>query len=367
MVSRRRNLRRTNSLARARASSLRRQIHLSSTSLARMEKDNWDRDSRIHRWRFVRKLRMRQLVITFSLLIAATVCAGDTSQICITFDDLPVVRASTAESAKALTVKMLRAIRAEKIPAIGFVNENKLERDGKVDHAMVELLRLWNGAGLELGNHTYSHMDLHRTSLEAFKQDVIRGENITREILKDKANEARYFRHPYLHTGTDQETKRKLEQFIASRGYTVAPVTIDNSEWIFALAYDKAGGDQDLKQRIADSYITYMRDKITYYENQSRMLTGRNVRQILLLHANQLNADFLPALLDMIRQKGYTFISIGEALQDEAYKLPDSFMGQAGISWIHRWAITRGVNKDFFTGEPLTPPFVLEVAGITEE
>ena len=283
----------------------------------------------------------------------------------ITFDDLPVVRAASAESARGITIKLLKNITAEKIPAVGFVNENKLERDGKVDPAMVALLKMWIDAGLELGNHTYSHMDLHHNATDVFEQDVIRGETITRALLKEKGKELRYFRYPYLHTGRDIETKSKVAEFLASRGYRNAPVTIDNAEWIFALAYEKADGD--LKQKIADSYISYMSDKIAYYERQSRRLTGRNIRHVLLLHANQLNADFLAQLIKMIRAKGYQFITLQEALKDEAYDLPDSFIAAGGISWLHRWAITRGEKKEFFQGEPVAPPFVMETAGVTEE
>jgi len=58
---------------------------------------------------------------------------------------------------------------------------------------------------------------------------------------------------------------------------------------------------------------------------------------------------------------------IDEALKDNAFTSADTFTGAAGISWIHRWAITRGVAKDFFKGEPATPEFVMKLAGVTSE
>ncbi len=42
----------------------------------------------------------------------------------------------------------------QRIPAIGFVNENKLESGGTVDPARVKLLERWLDAGLELGEPT---------------------------------------------------------------------------------------------------------------------------------------------------------------------------------------------------------------------
>ena len=301
----------------------------------------------------------------FYFIILCLVSIANAGEMAVTFDDLPAVRPADVVDAKQITVRLLETIATEKIPVTAFVNETKLETDGQVDPAMVALLRMWLDAGLELGNHTYSHMDLHQNSLPLFEQDVIRGETVTSELLKQKGKRLRYFRHPYLHTGTDLETKQKLSAFLSERGYTIAPVSIDNAEWIFALAYDRV--DEPTKSKIVDAYIQYMREKISFFENESRKLLGRNIRHILLLHANHLNADHLPQLIQMIRQKDYRFISLDEALQDEAYKLPDTFTGRGGISWIHRWALTRKVEKDFFKGEPEAPPFVMQAAGVTEE
>jgi len=87
------------------------------------------------------------------------------------------------------------------VPAIGFVNERKLQPGGSVDPRRVALLQQWLDAGLELGNHTFSHTDLHRASVQVFQRDVLEGEKVTRRLLAAKGNTPRYFRHPFLHTG----------------------------------------------------------------------------------------------------------------------------------------------------------------------
>jgi peptidoglycan/xylan/chitin deacetylase (PgdA/CDA1 family) len=309
--------------------------------------------------------RISRLALTLFVYFSFAIKLLTAADMCVTIDDLPVVRPASVQAAKELTAKLLQTITAEKIPAVGFVNQIKLEQQGKLDPAMVDVLKMWLNAGLELGNHSYSHMDLHKSSAADFEQDVIRGEAITKQLLKEKGKELRYFRHPYLHTGTDLETKHRIEKFLSGRGYTIAPVTIDNAEWIFALAYEKVSAE--LKPKVAESYISYMSDKIAFFEKESQQLIGRNIKHILLIHANQLNADHLPELIRMIRTKGYAFITLSEALQDKAYRLPDSFTGVGGISWLHRWAISRGVNKDFFKGEPIAPPFIMEAAGVEEE
>jgi len=210
---------------------------------------------------------------------------------------------------------------------------------------------------------------LNDTPLDEFEADVIRGEPTVQELLAAKGKRLRYFRHPFLQTGRSIDKKREFESFLAGRGYTIAPVTIDNSDWIFARAYDNArdAGDKSAMKLVADAYVPYMERKIEYWERQSVALFGREIKQVLLVHANSINADTFGQMAAMIRRRGYRFISLEEALSDNAFKSEDTFTGAGGISWIHRWAITRRVENCFFKGEPRTPEFVMKLAGVTSE
>lgn len=290
--------------------------------------------------------------------------------VAVTFDDLPVNSLQRdVASQELITRKLLKAITASQVPAIGFVNESKLLSASRNDDRRVALLQMWLDAGLELGNHTFSHPDLHSTPLDVFTQDVVRGEEVTRRLMQAKGRTLRYFRHPFLHTGKSLETKQKFEEFLTGRGYRIAPVTIDNSEWIFARAYENAmqRGDKQLAKRIGRTYISYMEEKFAYFEQQSLALFGYEMKQTLLLHANALNADYFHALAQMMKKRGYKFITLDEALTDNTYSSRDTYAGPAGITWIHRWAITAGKDDDFFKGEPRTPAFVLTEAGVRAE
>ncbi len=100
----------------------------------------------------------------------------------------------------------------------------------------------------------------------------------------------------------------------------------------------------------------------------SQALFGRQIRQILLIHANRLNAEALDRLLEMLRRRSYSFISLSAALEDPAYASPDSFTGRGGISWLDRWALTAGKpDKAFFQDEPRVPAWVMSEAGVTGE
>ena len=289
--------------------------------------------------------------------------------IAVTIDDLPVV--STRRDLKnrqEITRKLLGHIRSAKVPAIGFVNENKLYDGEKRDERQIDLLRAWTDANLELGNHTFSHVNIANVPLEKYKDEILKGEIVTKELLRAKGMKMRYFRHPFLWTGLSLETKSDLGKFLSEHEYTIAPVTIDNSDWIFARAYDNAfdKNDKQLMKQIGAAYISYMESKTDYWERQSVKLFGREIRQILLLHANFINSDYFDDLAKMYKKRGYKFVTLEDALKDEAYRLPDNFVRRNGISWLHRWAIEKG-RENVLPDEPKTPDFVLKAAGVESE
>jgi len=292
-------------------------------------------------------------------------------EVAVTFDDLPVISVTRGDLAshRAITQRLLAGVAARGIPAVGFVNEENLIADGVTDPARVELLREWLKAGFELGNHTFGHLDLHATPVERYEDDVVRGEPVTRGLLGSRGLPLRYFRHPYLRTGTSLATKRRIEAFLAGRGYTIAPVTVYTEDYLFAAAYDRAElrGDQRTARMVADAYVPYVESQFEYYEGLSRRLLGYEVRQILLLHSNTINAERFDELARMLEQRGYAFVTLERALADEAYATPDDYARPEGISWLQRWALSRCHDEAFLDGEPAPPPFVQARSGVGVE
>jgi len=178
-----------------------------------------------------------------------------------------------------------------------------------------------------------------------------------------------YFRHPYLHRGNSKAKADSLAEYLLNRNYIEAPVTIDNAEWIFAAAYDSVlkTHDKNSINQVGEAYISYMESKVKYYEGQSDKLFGRNIRQILLIHANSLNSDYMDELLLMFVKNGYSFVNLGTALKDELYKTEDHFYKNGGISWLDRWAITQGKSRDFFQEEPVCPESIMKLAKVDSE
>src|SRR5688572_23083369 len=102
-----------------------------------------------------------------------------------------------------------------------------------------------------------------------------------------------------------------------------------------------------------------MRESFEYFEQLSRSLLRREPAQVLMLHANALNADHLHELIAMLQQRGYAFIPLELALRDSAYTLSDTYIGSDGPSWLQRWAVTQGSDPG---KEPRAPQWIERVA-----
>jgi peptidoglycan/xylan/chitin deacetylase (PgdA/CDA1 family) len=290
--------------------------------------------------------------------------APSASEIAVTFDDLPAVSVAKGDPASlaAFTDRLLLNFTAAQVPVIGFVNEGKLTVPGEGlegQAARVSLLYKWIEKGFELGNHTYSHRSLNDLPIEEFEADVVRGEAVTAALLGQRGRRLRYFRHPFLQVGLDLNKRQAFEAWLAKRGYTVAPVTVDNDEYMFAAVYAAAlkSGDHAGANRTAEAYLAYMDKVFDFAEGLSKDLFGRPIRHVLLLHANELNADHVGRLFSRLKQRGYSFIPLEKALEDPAYASADRYVGGWGISWLHHWEQAQGRPR---TGGPDPPSWVTE-------
>jgi peptidoglycan/xylan/chitin deacetylase (PgdA/CDA1 family) len=295
------------------------------------------------------------ILIVFQLSIP--VCLySQPKHICLSMDDLPMVNYGVTDSVflTALFDRLLVTLKANDIPAVGFVNGNRLYDDGRFLIYRMGWLNRWASQGMELGNHTFSHPDYHKSSMEDFTADLLKNEPILKKILGDHGQSLHYFRHPYLHTGMSRERTDSLDRFLVSHGYQTAPVTVDNGDYLFAKAYHLAfkAGDTALMRKTRNDHLTSLEQKLQLSEEKSQALFGRQIPQILLIHANMLNADCLDDLIAVIRRNGYGFVTMDEALKDPAYQTSITIFSARGISWLDRWALTLGISGGPFRQVP---------------
>jgi peptidoglycan/xylan/chitin deacetylase (PgdA/CDA1 family) len=289
---------------------------------------------------------MKRLSALLALgLTASFAFAASKHEMAITVDGLPVAQsghgACGAGGMQVQTLRLLEQFLRQKAPLTAFVVAGACPDLADVDRQTV--LKLWQDAGAELGSQTYSEPDLNTVDPAAFEADVMKADQALRPLLGGQR--LRYFRFPMLRTGPTPEVTARIAKFLLSHGYTNAPVTIDNSDWMFSAVYSEAlaKGEMETVLHVKDDYVHYLETVVDFYEQRTQEVVGREIPQILRLNANRLNADLGADLLTMLKRRGYKFITLTQALKDPAYQLPDSYAGAKGISWINHWSISKGV------------------------
>jgi peptidoglycan/xylan/chitin deacetylase (PgdA/CDA1 family) len=288
----------------------------------------------------------------------------DARRVAITIDDCPVVNEMTdLGNFQRITNGLVGSFQVEKVPVTTFINERQLNVTGQRD-ARAAVVEQWLNAGFQLGNHTYSHKSASNVPVDQFQDDIVKGEVITRAILEQRGRQLVWLRYPYLHSGATAETHQAIVDFLDQRKYRVAPVTVDYADYTFAGAYvrELRRGSIEVAERIKQAYLDQVDVGFDYAERSSLELFGREIAQILLIHCNELNAVTLRESIARMRKRGYTFISLDEAMQDPAYQRPDTFAGSGG-SWLSRSATVMGkrLTPETSAARPVVPKWITDL------
>jgi len=240
--------------------------------------------------------------------------------VAVTVDDLPDHGPILPGLSRvAIHRAFLSAFRAHRLPPVyGFVNGGSL--DGHPEDRAA--LREWVMAGNPLGNHTRTHPDLYKTTVDAYLADLDANEPLLREMSGSAGERTwRVFRYPFLQEGTDNVSRARLRQQIVARGYRIAEVTIDFYDWAYNEPYARCVARRDARgiSALKASYLAYARAALQWSDAAARELVGRPIEQILLLHIGAFDAELLDELLSLYERQGAHFVSLEKALADPVY------------------------------------------------
>nr|WP_269716978.1 polysaccharide deacetylase family protein [Caulobacter sp. NIBR2454] len=258
--------------------------------------------------------------------LAASFCAWSAQalEIAMTFDDLPAHAAlPPGETRVGVTARIIAALADAKAPAMGFINGVQTEREPDSTAA----LAVWRAAGQPLANHTWSHMRLDDHSVAEFEADVVRNEPMLRRLMGDE--DWRWLRYPYLAEGKSPEQHAQARRMLAKRGYRIAGVTMDFSDWALNDPYARcvANGDEAAVAALEARYLAAAKASLTHYRGLSRAALGREIPYVLLMHAGALDARMMPQLLAVYRSEGARFVTLEQATRDPFYA-PDMKPGE---------------------------------------
>ena len=185
----------------------------------------------------------------------------DSKKIALTFDDGPH---------PYYTEQLIKGLKERDVKATFFITGQNAE-------AHPEIVKELHEAGHLIGNHTYSHTQLTGTNAEAYKQEIIK----TNEVIKEITGEdVIYVRPPY--GSWNKEFEKELNMF---------PVlwTIDPLDW-------------------CSSNVSCIVDKVC-------AKAGEN--DIILMHdqyKTTVTATF--KIVDRLKEQGFEFVTVDELLFD---------------------------------------------------
>ena len=260
------------------------------------------------------------------LIFAST---GFSQQVALTIDDLPSHGAlppgmTRADVAKSI-LKTLQDAHAPKV--YGFINAKKLEEHPED----MEVLKLWRSAGFPLGNHTYAHLSLNASSADDFDQNVARDEPTLKSLMGHQ--NWHWFRYPYLWEGDTLEKRHAVRQYLQDHKYHIAQVTLDFEDYLWNGPYARCVEKNDAAsiEWLKSSYMSTAAEYIALDQSMSKLVFGRDIKHVLLLHIGSFETVMLAQLLDSLRRHGFRFITLPEAEKDRAYKSdPDVALKEGG-------------------------------------
>jgi peptidoglycan/xylan/chitin deacetylase (PgdA/CDA1 family) len=250
----------------------------------------------------IKLVSLNILVFLLLLISVPGISAPVKKTIAITIDDLPFV----GEARNFHLNMMITTLTEQQVPATGFIIASEVHTDNW------ETLHKFRDAGLGLGNHTFSHANLNTVEVKDYIHEIKQADTILSPVL----TEPKYFRYPYLAMSSGDK-RNKILCYLAKKHYQVAPITIDSKDFVFnqrLLSVPEMDRRTYLGE-LKSFYIDFIWQQTLKAEEHSLYHHNPEQTQILLIHANLLNAYVLPDLINLYKQKGYTFVSLEEGLK----------------------------------------------------
>ncbi len=263
-------------------------------------------------------------------------------QVAFTFDDLPAHGPLPPGEFRPEPIRtILKVLKAEHMPSVyGFVNGF---RTAEYPY-QTELLREWIASGNPLGNHTWSHPSLDKSTAKSYIHNIAENEPLLEKV--DPAGDWHWFRYPFLEEGDTLAKRDVVRGYLLSHGYKIAEVNLDFGDYLWNDTYARCAAKKDLTavSSLHDSYLATADAFITYSRTLSQRLYGHDIPYVLLLHVGAFDAKMLPELIGLFRKRGFEFVSLPQAESDPAYSVDPKVAYPGGGLLMELLASTRNVN-----------------------
>jgi peptidoglycan/xylan/chitin deacetylase (PgdA/CDA1 family) len=252
------------------------------------------------------------LLLSASLSLFAHPAGAAEKLIVITVDDLPAWGDQSLKVLKPIADELS----ASNVPATGFVI-GKLAQGEEA----LKSIHYWAAKGLSLANHSWDHKKYSNQTVQDFFDGIQKTEDILKRIRKNFGPWPQAYRFPMLDQGDTEEKLMAANEYFFKSKTLLAHVSVDTSDWAFAEHYAKfiKQTDSHRMAKLESLYIDHIFDCLNYAEDASERIFDGQIPQILLLHANFLNAKMMGDIVKGLKNRGYKFVSLEVALNHPAY------------------------------------------------
>lgn len=268
----------------------------------------------------MREMRSFRALVAIAAVLACAASArvARAQQIAFTWDDLPAHSSLPKDETRVeIGQKIIKAMKDVHMPPVyGFVNGIAIEREP----ASGPMLKEWRDAGLFLGNHTWSPMNLNTQPLADWEADLLKNEPVLKKY--SAGTDWHWLRYPFLAEGGTPEKRDAARKFLAEHGYRIADVTMSFGDYMWNEPYARCedkGGTAAIAE-LEKSYLQAATDDIEFRRAMAKELFGHDIPYVLLMHVGAMDARMLPRLIDLYKSKGFTFITLQQAESDPFYK-----------------------------------------------
>lgn len=261
-------------------------------------------------------------------------------EIAITFDDSPR-SAQGYFDGSTRAKKLIKNLQDHDVKQVAFFSVSKqLDEEGN------KRLSAYNDAGHIIANHTHSHPDINKLTLQEYKQDFLLADS----HLNGYKNFRKWFRYPYLREGDTLEKRDGMRELLKKKGYINAYITLNNYDWYIESLFQKAVKEGVVInfEALKHFYIDVMMEGIEYYDQMAITHLGHSPKHVLLLHEMDISALFIGDLVDELRKKGWSIITPEDAYTDQIseYKAEQAMKYNPGR--IGEIAKSKGQTKGFW-------------------
>lgn len=271
--------------------------------------------------------------------------------VALTFDDLPAGGGlPQGDTRTAIDGRLARELRANHLKGTyGFV----IGADTVGDPDCQQALRFWTGAGMKLGNHTWSHPSLDHTTAAEYEHEIALDEPILRQYA-GKSN-WHWFRFPYLEEGDTVEKRNQVRGWLKEHGYRIAQVTLNFQDDDWSDPYNRclAKHDDAGVSWLEQSYMDNAAEFIRVGREEELIAFGHEVPNVLLLHATPFTTLMLPRLLDLLRLQGFRFASLAKVEKNPVYATNPGAVHPSDGELTNQFLNARQLKYPPFTPEPV--------------